>query len=85
MTNRNHETSDGYAAVIANLTDDLRVIACKNNIQWILQRRKNGGAERPWMSKGYFRSRKALVRVGAGLGAPIDKLEALPATFIPTN
>lgn len=74
-----------YWCCSAYLTDDLRVIACKNNIQWILQRRKNGGAERPWISKGYFRTRKALMRVGAGLKAPTDKLEAFPATFIPTN
>ncbi|MCU9839667.1 hypothetical protein OEZ49_17980 [Ruegeria sp. WL0004] len=85
MTNTNHETSDDYAAVVANLTDDLRVITCKGGIQWILQKRDKGSAERPWVAKGYFRTRKALMRVGAGLGAPTDKLEALPATFIPTN
>lgn len=59
------ETSDNYAGVIAVLSDGWRVIICKDGIQWILQRRKKGGAQRPWRGQGYFRTRRALLRVCA--------------------
>ncbi|WP_157440939.1 hypothetical protein [Aestuariivita boseongensis] len=38
-----HETSDHYVGVIAHLCPRHRVIVCRDSIQWILQRRKNGG------------------------------------------
>lgn len=83
MTEHQHETSDSYAAVVAHLTDNLRVISCKDGIQWVLQKRGGGSAKRPWRAKGYFLTRKALTRVSATLGAPTDELEALPPTFRP--
>lgn len=43
-----HETADGYSRVVTHLCDGWRMIFCKDNNQWILQRRKKGGAERPW-------------------------------------
>jgi hypothetical protein len=48
------------------------VIVCKDAIQWALQQRKKGGAERPWRSVGYFRTRSALLRVSATLCSRID-------------
>ncbi|OAN69139.1 hypothetical protein A8B83_16480 [Rhodobacteraceae bacterium EhC02] len=85
MTEHHHETSDSYAAVVAHLTDTLRVISCKDGIQWVLQKRGGGSAQRPWRAKGYFLTRKALTRVSASLGAPTDTLEALPPTFRPKD
>lgn len=78
-----HETSDAYAGVIAQLCHRHRAIVCKDEIQWILQQRKNGGAERPWRGVGYFRTRYALVRFGATQCGRIDPaalaiLAALP-------
>ena len=69
MSNRSdpvQETSDGYQRVIAILGDRWRVIECRDSIQWILQRRENGTAKRPWRAVGYFRTRKALIRVCGG-------------------
>ena len=71
-----HETSDNYAGVVARLCGRRRVIVCRDHIQWILRRRRRGGAERPWRSVGYFRTREALMRVSAGLCCRID-----PATM----
>ena len=67
-----HETSDAYGRVIAQLCARHRVIVCKDALQWILQQRKKGGAERPWRSVGYFRTRSALLRVSATLCSRID-------------
>jgi len=60
------------------------VIVCGDAIQWILQKRKGGGAGQPWRGVGYFRTRCALIRVGASLYGRIDPnavaiLAALPA------
>ena len=78
MTDHHHETSDGRAAVVAKLTDTLLVISCKDDLQWITQKRVGGSGKWPWRAKGYFLARLALKRVTAGLGAPTGKLEALP-------
>ena len=83
MTEHHHETSDDYVAVIAQLTDTLRVITCKDGLQWVLQKRVGGSAKRPWRAKGYFTTRQALTRVSASLGAPTGELEALPPIFRP--
>lgn len=81
-----HETADGYARVVARPCDGWRVIVCKDNVQWILQRRKKGGAERPWRAVGYFRTREALVRLCAAScwrmdPAAMAALTALPESF----
>lgn len=81
-----HETADDYLGVIAHLCTSHRVIVCKDAIQWVLQRRKTGGAERPWRAVGYFRARNALIRVSATLCSRIDlaamaSLAALPSHF----
>ncbi len=80
------EASDDYSLVVARFCDRHRVIACRERIQWIAQRRKWGGAERPWRSVGYFRTREALVRACATLCGRIDPaamaiLLALPSHF----
>lgn len=57
-----HETSDAYARALARLSDRWRVVACKDELQWIVQRRKEGGAERPWRAAAYFGNRDLLIR-----------------------
>jgi hypothetical protein len=66
------ETSDSFDKVVVALDQEHRVITCRDGIQWILQRRKNGGAERPWRAFGYFRTRAALIRLCASLNGRID-------------
>jgi hypothetical protein len=80
------ETADGYARVVVMLSPSLRVIECRDGIQWILQRRKKGGAERPWRGVGYFRTRKALRRVCATFNQEFNPgtahvLDSLPEVF----
>lgn len=72
LPNRNQETSDECQKVIAWLGFEHRVIVCRDGIQWIAQRRKKGGAERPWRSLGYFRSREALIGFCATLFGRLD-------------
>ena len=70
------ETTDGYPAVVAVLDDKTRVIECRAGIQWILQRRTNGGRF-PWASVSFCRTKEALVR----LAGPHPTLLALPDRF----
>ena len=80
----NHqETADQFRGLVALLCARHRVVVCKDDMQWILQRRKNGGAGRPWRGIGYFRTRKTLIRACASLYGRIDPsvlaiLAALP-------
>ena len=39
----NSESHEQYRRVILNVSAQTRVIICKNNIQWILQKRVSGG------------------------------------------
>lgn len=57
------ETADNYARVVTYFGDGLRVIECRDQIRWIIQRRKRGGAERPWRGVHYCTTQKALVRL----------------------
>jgi hypothetical protein len=53
------EECDAYP-VVAKLNAQWRVIACRANIQWILQR--HGGAPDRWRSRWFYRTRAALIR-----------------------
>ncbi|WP_170474678.1 hypothetical protein [Ruegeria arenilitoris] len=80
------ETADDYGRVIIRLCPHHRVIICRDDLQWIVQRRKKGGAERPWRAVGYFLTRDALVRCCANLCSRVDPhamaaLLALPEHF----
>ena len=66
------ETSDNYVGIITLLPPRHRVIERNDHTQIILQRRKKGGAERPWRGAGYFRTREALIRTCANLCERID-------------
>lgn len=80
MSGATHETADAYAAVIATW-GGLRVVLCRDGLQWLVQRRKGGGAQRPWRSQHYCITRTALVRLCAASDAPpavIEVVEHLP-------
>ena len=81
-----HETSDLYHRVIAQLSPSLRVVECKDLLQWIIQQRKKGGAKRPWRGVSYHTTRNALIRCCAKLETRTEAiswatLEALPEYF----
>ena len=84
--NTQQETNDQYARVLTHLCATHRVITCPESIMWILQRRKKGGAERPWRAVGYYRTKAALIQACATLCGRIDPaamaiLLALPSHF----
>lgn len=80
-----HETADAYSRIVARLCDGWRVIVCKDDLQWILQRRKKGGAERPWRAVGYCRTRKALIRLCAASCGQIDPAAMAVLAALPEN
>jgi len=51
------ERDDGYP-VITKLSDTVGVIECKNNIQWVLQRRRGD----QWQGVAFCRTRAGLIR-----------------------
>jgi len=78
------ESHDDYSHTLC-VSGEFRVIICKDNLQWIIQRRDNpqktlAGAR--WRGLSYCRSRKALVRLWrAKTGQTGGALEALPENF----
>lgn len=78
----NREKDDGYRGVLFYLNQRWRVAACKDEIQWLLQRRDNTR----WHSHAYCRTREGLarcIREYAGLvdAAALAKIAALPDWF----
>ncbi|WP_333824267.1 hypothetical protein [Pinisolibacter sp.] len=86
-----NETDDAYGAVVAKLNTRWRVSRCRDDIQWILQRRKGWtGAAPRWTGDSYFRTREALMGVThakAGDCDPIawSALLALPERYEPAD
>ncbi len=84
---RHLESADEYSGTVARLSANYRVIICKDQIQWSLQRRdgERHGLAR-WAGVGYFLTREALLRASRALCARIDPaalaaLAALPENF----
>ena len=81
------EGSDTSSLVVCLLCKGTwRVINCKNNIQWILQRRveqksKNTKVLTPWRPEGFFLRRDPLIEAARLKGA--TKKELLPLTRLP--
>ena len=83
----NHrESADDYHSVLLQ-SAKVRVIVCKDNLQWIIQRRAGSryGAPR-WDSVSYCTSKEAVIRLYRGLmGADSAKswpeLDCLPETI----
>ena len=74
---RQVETSDAYPHVVVDFGDGRRVIECAAGLQWILQKRLNGG-QYPWRGQSFCRTKKALLRC-AGRSHPL--LDGLPDRF----
>ncbi|SHK41984.1 hypothetical protein SAMN05444000_12843 [Shimia gijangensis] len=85
-TKRNRESSDNYPLEIARC-GDVRLIECRDRIQWIIQRRvksKKVRAEVRWVAIGHFLTCRALeslwhAKTGLKSGLPPN----LPANFSP--
>jgi hypothetical protein len=56
---RRAECRDDYPAIL--LSGTMRVINCRNGVQWALQRRRSHLAH-SWRGFGYFRTKAALLR-----------------------
>lgn len=86
-----NETDDAYFAVVAKLGDRWRVIRCRDDIQWVLQRREGQRHGRPrWTGDGYLTTREALIRVCRAKAGDCDPtawttLLALPERYEPTG
>ncbi len=81
------ESSDFYAHSML-VEGDFRVVVCKDNIQWILQRRRRGNprAGRAWVSIGYCTCRESLERLWRGkTGCFHAAIRSLPERFPRSN
>ena len=86
LTGPSHrESDDNYARVVAHLGDSWRVIVCRDDLQWILQRRDGERAGRArWTGVGYCLTPEALLRLCRASGGLVDPsawsvLDELPA------
>ncbi|RMD92993.1 MAG: hypothetical protein D6811_05850 [Alphaproteobacteria bacterium] len=77
-----HETSDRYARALAT-SGRWRVIRCKDDLQFIVQRRRGGSRKWPWEAVAYVLSARALPPVlqRPSLGIPADDLARLTAAL----
>lgn len=46
------ETSDDYARIVW-ADGNHRIIRCRSDLQWIIQRRERGNASRPWRATAF--------------------------------
>ncbi|MEO0625055.1 MAG: hypothetical protein AAFU49_08070 [Pseudomonadota bacterium] len=81
------ERDDDYRAEIVRLSPAWRVILCKDDHQWIVQRARTGRQRRTeWRGSRYFRTRKALIAACVALCGSCDpaalaRLALLPEVF----
>jgi hypothetical protein len=83
------ETADAYGRVLFLAQGGrLRIITCKEGIQWIVQTRRplTSKAQRPWIAAGFCTTTKGLCRVlrahlNAGFPSLEEFLETLPDNF----
>ena len=86
-TPNHRETASDYSAVVTVLNTNWRVIRCRDDIQWILQRRDGSRAGRGrWTGSSYHTDREALIafcrtRAGRGAAAGMAILAALPERY----
>jgi hypothetical protein len=74
------ECADSYPA-LAYLSDSRRVIACRDGLQWIIQRRRSV-CPNSWRGISFCRTKEALLRcAGSGDLAAMRILRALPDWF----
>ena len=78
------ESDDAYRGVAATLAEDLRVIVCKNGLQYIPQRRHAGGLRGvEWRSICYCAFKKSLMRACEGLQGRSGPVSTAPLAALP--
>jgi hypothetical protein len=81
---RRAECHDMYLRVVAQLSDKVRVVECRDRIQWIVQRRRSV-CPNSWRGYAFCRTKEALLRrAGSGDPGAMAWLHALPECF-PTH
>jgi len=75
---QHRESADDYLRVVAILNARWRVIACRDGIQWILQRRNAPETARgdDWRGRSYCRTREALIRCTCAVAGEINPAAA---------
>ena len=73
------ETSDNYVQVVAQLSKRWRVIRCRHDLQWILQRRSSADLNKGlWVGQSYHMTLESLRASCLGVtGAQNDKTDVL--------
>jgi hypothetical protein len=61
------ETADNYSGFVAQLNSDWRVIACRDRVQWVLQRRGSPKMSRrdDWRGRSYCQGSSHPLHAGA--------------------
>ena len=87
LTGPSHrESDDNYDCVVARLDDGWRVIVCRDDLQWILQRRDGERVGRArWTGVGYCRTRESLLRLCRAACARIDPSEWAVLAALPES
>ena len=81
--NEHRESADGYRGVLFDL-GSYRVAACRDDLQWLLQRRRPGspGVGAQWDTVAFVTSRSALIRLHRShTGHDAPALLTLPEHF----
>lgn len=74
------EEAHNYHSILFNLGPNWRVIECRGQIQWILQRLSGGRRGRPrWTSRSYCLTRDGLSRV---MSEAVGSLDAASRAFL---
>ena len=73
------ETSDQYLHIVCHLNSRWRVIRCRHDLQWIIQRRSSGDLNKGrWVGQSYHMTLESLKVSCLGVtGLQNDKIEAL--------
>ena len=73
------ETSDNYVQVVAQLSKRWRVIRCRHDLQWIIQRRSSADLNKGlWVGQSYHMTLESLRASCLGVtGAQNDKTDVL--------
>jgi hypothetical protein len=74
---RHWERDDDYPHVVLRLGDDWRIVGCRDDVQWILQRR-SGSA---WRSSGYCHTRPGLQAVLRRNSLDLAAVDAFPDRY----
>jgi hypothetical protein len=78
------ESDDNYQWVAATLADDLRVILCRNALQYIPQRRHADGLRgAAWRSLCYCAFKSSLMRACEGLESRCGPVSTAPLAALP--